>query len=248
MRREVRGMFLCCDETLCLPALWAVRPILLRNCSFCDSLVFSTFIFLIIVGLSLKSSCGNPYPAAYTQWSSLLWSSLPYRCLCACSMLSFWRKFLLLRGSNFPRVLVALCTKSSIMEAVSYSISFCCCCLRTAERCAAVGIRSGSGSAAGLACVLLLKYSSRFGSSFLVPYGLLVSHYYELWRVAFSICVYGVNEVSVTMVAYIMCCLSRIIVLLFRHGGMSDKDLLCLHIRSLVAVHHMAVEPCGLPP
>jgi len=157
MRREVRGMFLCCDETLCLPALWAVRPILLRNCSFCDSLVFSTFIFLIIVGLSLKSSCGNPYPAAYTQWSSLLWSSLPYRCLCACSMLSFWRKFLLLRGSNFPRVLVALCTKSSIMEAVSYSISFCCCCLRTAERCAAVGIRSGSGSAAGLACVLYTK-------------------------------------------------------------------------------------------
>jgi len=60
MRREVRGMFLCCDETLGLPALWDVRPILLRDCSFCDSLVFSTFIFLIIFGLSLKSSCAQP--------------------------------------------------------------------------------------------------------------------------------------------------------------------------------------------
>lgn len=40
-------------------ALWAISRVLLRGRSFCGSPVFSAFIFLVLLGLSLTSSCAS---------------------------------------------------------------------------------------------------------------------------------------------------------------------------------------------
>ena len=163
------GVFLCRDETLCLPAVWTVRPILLRAYTFWDSLDFSTFIFLIILELSLKYSCAPPisYRVHSVSYPSMIMPALSL--FLHLFMLSFSWRFFLLRGCNFPRVLVALCTVSSIMEAVSCFAKFACCCLL-------------NGVQHWVSVVVLdpwlvwllssrLKYSLRLGSSCLVLYG-----------------------------------------------------------------------------